>query len=69
MNILLEGVYRLVLKINEEKIEGAEVPINLEINKNMIGIRNFDETKVTYTPDDIIIRDPSVVLKYDASIT
>lgn len=45
MNILLEGVYRVVLKINEERNEEDDIPIILKINKEMIGIKDFSEDK------------------------
>ncbi len=58
MNVLLEGLYRVVLKINEEKVENNHVPIILELDKQIIGLKNYQEDKTNYTPEDIVIKNP-----------
>lgn len=68
MNVLLEGLYRVVLKINEEKVENNHVPIILGLDKQIIGLKNYQEDKTNYTPDDIIIKNPQTVTLYDKSI-
>lgn len=68
MNILLNGVYKVVLNINDEKSEENDIPVILELTKEMIGIRGFEPEREDYTSEDIMIRDPSAVLKYDKSV-
>lgn len=41
----------------------------LYINREIIGIKDFKKEKKDYTPKDIVIWDPSVILKYDKSIS
>lgn len=67
MNVLVEGLFKVIENINESQIENTnnEVPIILELNNDIIGIRDFKQDKTSYTSDDIVIRNPSVILKYD----
>lgn len=41
MNVLLEGLFQVVRRINEEKVSNDEVPIILKLDRELIGIKNY----------------------------
>ena len=68
MNILFEGIFRLIDKINDVEVGNNfhnDVPVIKKINDEEIGIKDYNPLTKRFHQDDIIFRNPGVLLKYD----